>query len=126
MAGTARVFLVDDNIVITDATNIPRAQIGLDFAGFQLQLTDGLNTYIMYAHEDHTVNFYDEDGDATLNMQPDSTTTFQMKAGKEFSVFLNAAATFTVYNHLGNPILRMTEGSPDLHIQTGGNLVADL
>jgi hypothetical protein len=41
-------------------------------------------------------------------------------------IALDTGATFTITDHLGNKMLEMTEGSPDLHIPTGGNVVADL
>lgn len=45
-------------------------------------------------------------------------------AGLEF--YLDVGSTFTIFDNLGNPIFRMTDGSPDIHIPAGGNVVADL
>lgn len=39
---------------------------------------------------------------------------------------LDTGATFTIYDSLGNPMFQMTEGSPDIHIPGGGNVIADL
>jgi len=39
---------------------------------------------------------------------------------------LGSGATFTLLDSSANPMLQMTDGSPDLHIQTGGVVVADL
>lgn len=39
---------------------------------------------------------------------------------------LDAGAKFTIYDSSNNPLLQITDGSPDIHIQAGGNVVADL
>ncbi len=41
-------------------------------------------------------------------------------------IYLGTGDSFTVFDSTANPILRMTEGSPDLHIPVGGTVVADL
>ncbi len=61
--------------------------------------------------------FQDTGGNTYLYVTNDgSATEMQLAAG----------GTFTLRDHLGNPILQMTEGSPDLHIPAGGTVVADL
>ncbi len=39
---------------------------------------------------------------------------------------MSAGQNLTVLDHLSSPILQMTEGTTDLHIPTGGNVIADL
>ncbi len=43
-----------------------------------------------------------------------------------FEVKLDAGQTLTIKDHLGNPKVQFTEGSPNLHIPTGGTVIADL
>ncbi len=44
----------------------------------------------------------------------------------DYQIWLPSGASFTLFDSSLNPMLQMTEGSPDLHIPTGGNVVADL
>lgn len=37
-----------------------------------------------------------------------------------------ATGTFTLYDSSSNPMLQMTDGDPDVHIKSGGTVVADL
>lgn len=43
-----------------------------------------------------------------------------------FEIYLASGDTFTIYNFNGDPIFQMTDGSPDIHIPTGGSIIADL
>lgn len=79
--------------------------------------------------------------DAEFDVTAGTTMTFQtgsggisitpaaelsMAPGGSVEVVLTAAQTFTLKDHLGNPKVQWTEGTTDLHIPTGGTIVADL
>ncbi len=62
------------------------------------------------------VTFYDSGGNPMHEMFANGVTAHH----------LDASATFTLYDSGGNPIFQMTEGSTDLHLPTGGNVIFDL
>lgn len=65
-------------------------------------------------------------GVATLAAGATSFQAVSVGAGNAASVSLEALGVFTLYDSLGTPMLQMTDGSPDLHIKTGGIVIADL
>jgi len=71
---------------------------------------------------------FSQDGDAgdisSVLLTPDSITV--AISGGVSLILDRAAGTFTFYDSGSQPMLQMTDGSPDLHIPTGGNVVADL
>jgi hypothetical protein len=63
-------------------------------------------------------------GDTVVN--PGEDLVVNVPAGNKVKVKLAAGAEFELLNSTNNPILQMTEGSSDLHIPTGGSVIADL
>lgn len=51
--------------------------------------------------------------------------TFQLTPAG-FFYLLAAGGVFKLFDSGGNPILQMTDGSPDLHLPTGGSVIFDL
>ncbi len=68
------------------------------------------------------------------NIELTADGSIELDAGADVSIDaqgvielgLTTGQTFTVKDNSGNPMLQMTEGSPDLHLPTGGNVVFDL
>ncbi len=54
--------------------------------------------------------------------------TVRLLVGEDgtFVFGLGTGTTYTVVDSSNNPMLQMTEGSPDLHLPTGGNVIFDL
>ena len=73
-----------------------------------------------------TANF-DVFGPSFASLQGGTLTPATVQAsdvGVRF--YIGAGTIFTLYDSTLNPMLQMTEGSPDLHIKTGGTVIADL
>ncbi len=80
-----------------------------------LQITEGGETLLtLPAAQDFRINSA-FGGDA-----------FQIIEGGERVIRLAVGGQFTLYNSSGFPVLQMTDGSPDLHLPTGGNVIFDL
>lgn len=52
--------------------------------------------------------------------------TLAIAADGPITIRLGAGQTLTVLDNSNNPLFRVADGSADLHIPTGGNVVADL
>ncbi len=63
-------------------------------------------------------------GTGKVNIEPHGDCNIDPAGNCE--VHLAPGKTFTVFDHLGNPKVRWTEATSDLHIPTGGTIVADL
>lgn len=91
--------------------------------GFLYQFGTGASSYLFVANQ--TIVGLGSGG--TFSVQ--SSGFLEIAAFDEigqFDFFLGSGATFTLYDSSSNPMFQMTEGSPNLHIKTGGTVIADL
>ncbi len=69
-------------------------------------------------------------GSLALNAQTDLTMValddVTLTAGGQMDLRIGAAQTYTIKDSTGSPKIQWTEGTNDLHIPTGGTIVADL
>lgn len=67
-----------------------------------------------------------DDGLVTIANPATGAPRVAVQADGSIELNLEAGKAFTLFDSSDNPIMQMTEGSPDLHLPTGGNVVFDL
>ncbi len=90
-----------------------------------LQITEGGNAILSMSSGGITL----EADTASIALFSGGTQIVTQSAaggGSVIDAYLEATGVFTLHDSSGNPMLQMTEGSPDLHLPTGGNVIFDL
>ncbi len=99
----------DFNVYTNGSSDNVAGDIFLDASG-----GDDAGTFEVDAGSGITLKTYN----GTIDMQALGTSAVSIRIGN--------GATFTILDHNGNPKIRWTEGTNDLHIPTSGTIVADL
>ncbi len=136
--GSGWQFNVDNEggwgyVVANDSTDIDYGEYGLVFAettenGVLLLSRDAGNFVqsLISVAVNGGVQIVDAAGVGVSVTSVNGDISLIVTGGGDISARLSTGGTFTLKDHLGAPILQMTEGSPDLHIPATGTLVADL